>query len=252
MIGTGMAVLGLLGAGATAWGANKAASTQADAARQAAGIQAKGQADALDFQKGVYGNQLESYGATKGNMTPFINNGIDASNTLSKGMGGDLSAFYNSPDYQFALKGGSQALDNSAAAKGGMISGNQMRAQTEYGSGLATQNLQSYFQRLSGMAGQGIQAGGYLGQVGATLGNGVVGANASANILGSNNQAQSVMGAGTAEAAGTKGMVTAINGTGGPNGGGLLNSLSLYNQMSKSSFQPSGSNYNGNQIGGLY
>lgn len=250
MIGTGAAILGagLLGAGASMWGANKAANTQADAAREAAAIQAKGQANALDFQKGVYGNQLESYTGTKSNLQPFVTNGINASNTLAGGLGGDLSTFYNSPDYKFALKGGSEALDNSAASKGGVLSGNQVRAQTEYGSGLATQNLQSYFARLSGMAGQGIQAGGALGQIGAGVGNGVVGANASTNILGSNNVAQSTMAAGTADASGTLGMVKGLNSG--------LSSLSLYNQMSKSSYGGGGgsplSNYNGNQIGGIY
>lgn len=245
MIGTGLAILGagILGAGASMYGANKAADTQAGAAREAAGIQAKGQADALAFQKDVYGNQLESYGATRGNMTPFINNGINASNTLAGGLGGDLSAFYNSPDYKFALRGGSEALDNSAAAKGGVLGGNQIRAQTEYGSGLATQNLQSYFQRLSGMAGQGIQAGGYLGQIGAGLGNGVVGANASTNITGSNNVAQSVMGAGTAEASGTLGMVKGFNSG--------LSSLSLYNQMGRSSYG-GGTGLGLSNTGGLY
>lgn len=262
MIGTGLAVLGagLLGAGASVYGANKAASTQADAANQAAAIQAKGQADALGFQKDVYGNQLANFndaktnfGETKSNLQPFVNNGINASNTLASGLGGNLSTFYNSPDYQFALKGGSEALDNSAAAKGGALSGNQIRAQTEYGSGLATQNLQSYFQRLSGMAGQGIQAGGMLGQfgsslgqTGSTLGNGVVGPNASTNIAGSNNVAQSTMAAGTADAAGTLGMVKGINSG--------LSSLSLYNQLGKSSYgsPTSLASYNGNQIGGIY
>lgn len=257
MIGTGLAILGagLLGAGATAYSANRAADVQGDAARSAAAIQAKGQADALDFQKGVYGNQLESYAGTKGNLTPFVNNGIGASNVLAGALGGDpaasenaLKTFYNSPDYQFSLKGGSDALDNSAAAKGGLVGGNQMRAQTEYGSGLATQNLQSYFARLSGMAGQGIQAGGYLGQIGASLGNGIVGPNASTNITGSNNVAQSTMAAGTADASGILGMAKGFNSG--------LNSLSLYNQLGRSSYQPSGTNYlasyNGNQVGGLY
>ena len=230
MIGTGLAILGagVLGAGASVYGASKAASAQKDAANQAASLQAKGQADALAFQKDVYDTQKTNFADTKGYLSPFVNNGINASNTLAGGLGGDLSAFYNSPDYQFALKGGSQALDNSAAAKGGVLSGNQIRAQTEYGQGLATQNLQSYFARLSGMAGQGIQAGGYLGQIGSGLGNGIVGANASTNITGSNNQAQSVMAAGTAEASGYLGAVKGLNSG--------LSSLSLYNQLGKSSY----------------
>lgn len=251
MIGTGLAILGagILGAGASMYGANKAAGVQADAANSAAAVQREGQNNALAFQKDVYGNQLESYGNTKGNLTPFVNNGIGASNVLAGALGGDpaasasaLKTFYNSPDYQFALKGGSDALDNSAAAKGGMIGGNQMRAQTEYGSGLATQNLQSYFARLSGMAGQGIQAGGALGQIGAGLGNGVVGANASTNIVGSNNIAQSNMAAGTAEASGILGMTKGFNSG--------LSSLALYNQMGRSSYGSTGGTGSGSFLMG--
>jgi hypothetical protein len=200
---------------------------------------------------------------TTNNLQPFINTGLGANSVLASAYGlngtdpalgkSTMEQFQQSPDYQFALRGGSEALDNSAASRGGVLSGNQIRAQTEYGSGLATQNLQSYFSRLSGMSQQGQSAAGTLGQIGANmesniaqigagLGNGVVGANASTNIVGSNNQAQSTMAAGTAEASGTLGIAKGINSG--------LSSLSLYNQLGQSSYRPS--NYNGNQIGGLY
>lgn len=245
MIGTGLAILGagILGAGATMYGANKAADTQANAANQAAAVQQQG----LEFQKGVFNTQKQNYDTASGNLTPFINNGVGASNTLASAYGlngapplseGALQGFYNSPDYKFALKGGSEALDNSAAAKGGAISGNQIRAQTEYGQGLATQNLQNYFSKLSGMAGQGIQAGSNLGQLGTNLGTGVSGQVGTS----SNNIGNSLMAAGTAEASGIKGMV------GGFNQG--LSSLSLYNQMGKSSYGGTGFSLSG--TGGLY
>lgn len=251
MIGTGLAILaaGALGAGASMYSANRAADVQGDAARAGAAVQERGMDNALAFQKDVYGGQLENYGKATGNLTPFINNGIGASNILAGALGGDpaasesaLKTFYNSPDYQFALKGGSDALDNSAAAKGGMIGGNQMRAQTEYGAGLATSNLQSYFARLSGMAGQGIQAAGTLGQFGSTLGNGVVGANTAANITGSNNIAQSNMAAGTADASGVLGMAKGFNSG--------LSSLALYNQMGRSSYGSMGGTGSGSYLMG--
>lgn len=229
MIGTGLAILGagILGAGASIFGASKASKAQSDAANSATAVQREAmglQRDNLNFQRGAFGE-------AKGNLDPFINNGINASNTLANGMGGDLSAFYNSPDYKFALKGGSDALDNSAAAKGGMISGNQIRAQTEYGQGLATQNLQSYFSRLAGMSQQGMQAGGYLGQMGTNIGNTAAGQiGASANNIGN-----SMMAGGTAEASGILGMTKGLDSG--------LNSLSLYNQMGKSSYTPANDNY---------
>jgi hypothetical protein len=276
MIGTGLAILGAgaLGAGASIWGANEAADTQADAAREAAALQAKGQADALAFQKDVFGNQLQNFAdaktnfeGTKGNLQPFVNTGIGANNLLASAYGlngtdpalgkNALDAFRLSPDYQFALKGGTEALDNSAASKGGLINGNQIRAQTEYGQGLATQNLQGYFARLAGMSTQGQNAAGtlgtlgnQLGSMGTTIGNGVVGPNASTNIVGANNVAQSTMGAGTADASGTLGTVKGIQSG--------ANALALYNQMGRSSygtpggFGSLGGSYNPNQIGGLY
>ncbi|WP_441235665.1 hypothetical protein [Bradyrhizobium sp. 930_D9_N1_4] len=196
----------------------------------------------MDYQK-------QNYDKASANLTPFINTGTGANNLLASfyGINGSdpalgqnaLQRFQQSPDYQFALKGGTEALDNSAAAKGGVLGGNQIRAQTEYGAGLATQNLSNYLTRLSGLSGQGIQAGGYLGQIGTGVGT-QVGASAS-------NVANSTMAAGTAEASGILGTVKGIDSG--------LNSLSLYNQMGKSSYGGGSNylaNYNGNQIGGLY
>lgn len=249
MIGTGLAILGagLLGAGASIFGASKASKAQSDAANSAADVQREAmgiQRENLNFQRGAFGE-------AKGNLDPFIKSGVGANNILASAYGlngsdpalgqSTLERFRQSPDYQFALKGGSDALDNSAAAKGGMISGNQIRAQTEYGQGLATQNLQSYFSRLAGMSQQGMQAGGYLGQMGTNIGNTAAGQlGASANNIGN-----SMMAGGTAEASGILGMTKGLDSG--------LNSLSLYNQMGKSSYGSNYlANYNGNQIGGLY
>ena len=235
MIGTGAAILGasLLGGAASMYGASKASDAQSAAAKQAA----QAQQQALEFQKA-------NYEKSSANLSPFINNGQGASNLLASAYGlngasplgeSTLQGFYNSPDYKFALKGGSEALDNSAAAKGGALGGNQIRAQTEYGQGMATQNLQNYFAKLSGMAGQGITAGGYLGSIGTGAGNSV---GATSNNLGNAYMAQ-----GTAEASGIKGMV------GGFNQG--LSSLSLYNQLGKSSYG-GGTGFSLSGTGGLY
>jgi hypothetical protein len=81
-----------------------------------------------------------------------------------------LERFQQSPDYQFALKGGIGGAGQFGGGQGRRSRRQPDRAQTEYGSGLATQNLQGYLTRLSGMSGQGIQAGGYLGQIGTGVG----------------------------------------------------------------------------------
>lgn len=223
MIGTGLAVLGtgLLGAGSSIYAANKASSAQKDAADKAAAAQQQ----ALEFQKA-------NYEKSSANLSPFIQSGQGANNLLSSfyGINGDpalgenaLAAFARSPDYQFALREGIGALDNSAASKGSLLSGNQLRAVTEYGSGLATQNLGNYLARLSGMSGQGIQAGGILGNIGTGAGNSV--GTTSANL------GNAYMASGTADASGYLGTAKGINSG--------LNSLSLFNQMSQSAYKPS-------------
>lgn len=226
MISTGAAVLGagLLGAGASMWGANRAADAQAEAAAQAAAV------------------QREVLKQNQENAQPFINNGTGASNLLASfyGLRGDpalsqnaLDRFYQSPDFKFNLKAGGEALDNSAAARGGVLGGNQIRAQTEFGQGLANNYLQQYLTRLQGMSGQGIQAAGNV---------------AGSSTVGANNIGNSLMAGGTAEASGILGTVRGFNSG--------LGALTQYNQLSQSSYRPSGPNYlasyNGNQIGGLY
>lgn len=210
MIGTGLAILGagLLGAGASMYGASKASDAQSQAAAQAAAL------------------QRDQMRQTQANADPFIKGGQGANNLLQSfyGIGGDpalgqsaLARFQQSPDYQFALKGGTEALDNSAAAKGGMIGGNQARALTEYGSGLATQNLQGYLGRLFGMSGQGITAAGTV---------------AGANTVGANNAGNSIMAGGTADASGILGGVKGFQSG--------LSTLQQYNATNNSSYAPSG------------
>lgn len=95
--------------------------------------------------------------------------------------------FFASPDYQFALRQGQQSVENSAAARGGLYSGNALRAITDYGQGMASQQLNTYANRLAGIAG--------VGQVAATN----TGANATAY---GNNVSNLLVGQGNARASG--------------------------------------------------
>lgn len=78
----------------------------------------------------------------------------------------DYSAFFNSPDYQFALQQGQKQLDASAAARGRLYSGGYGQDLTNYGQGMATQQLNNYENRLMSISGQGQQAGEFGGQLG--------------------------------------------------------------------------------------
>lgn len=99
----------------------------------------------------------------------------------------DYSAFYNSPDYKFALQQGSQVTERSAAAKGGLNSGNTLAALTQFGQGLATQNLNNYTNRLASLVGVGQTANS---------------SNASAGLATGANVGNALMAAGSARASG--------------------------------------------------
>lgn len=51
------------------------------------------------------------------------------------------------PGYQFRLNEGLKALDRNAAARGGLISGNALKAAQRYGQGMASQEYQNAFNR---------------------------------------------------------------------------------------------------------
>lgn len=67
----------------------------------------------------------------------------------------DYSAFFNSPDYAFARQEGTRGIERSAAARGGIASGNTLASLARFNSGLATQNYGNYVNRLSALAGIG-------------------------------------------------------------------------------------------------
>lgn len=91
------------------------------------------------------------------------------------------------PGYQFQLKQGEDALQNSAAARGGLLSGGTLAGMNQYAQGLASENYQNVFnnsltqyqnayqsflnnqnntyQRLMGVSGQGLQAANSAGNL---------------------------------------------------------------------------------------
>lgn len=191
----------------------------ASAAKKAASIQASAANNATD-------TSLAMYKDAKGNLQPFTDVGKSATYTLADLYGlpsptnpqggqpfpeASLAAFKNSPDYKFALKEGVGALDASAASKGQLLSGNQLKAIQDYGSGLATQNFGNYVTRLSDLAHLGEAAGSQSGSFAINTGQNV----------GSNQIA-----AGEANAAGTVGAYNAL-------GGGLNNAFNNYLTLSR-------------------
>jgi hypothetical protein len=118
----------LIGANA----ASSAASTQANAANRAADI------------------SNEQYQQTRQDQMPWMQAGQRALSKLETaadytpfGMG----QFTQDPGYAFRMKEGMNALNANAAARGGLISGNALRAAQAYGQDLGSQEYQNAFNR---------------------------------------------------------------------------------------------------------
>lgn len=97
---------------------------------------------------------------------PYVQGGGQAESQLSNlyGLNGQAAAtgaqqdWQNTPGYQFQLAQGTGALQNSAAAAGGLLNGNTGQALQQYGQGLANTTYQQYVNNLQGQVGQGQSA----------------------------------------------------------------------------------------------
>jgi hypothetical protein len=142
----------LIGAGASLAGgllasnaASSAAKTQSQSADKATALQREQWQKNLELQKpfyeaGVTGqNALMDYLGLSGN-TSAANYGQG----MKPFTPGDLT---NEPGYQFRLSQGLKSLDQTAAARGGLLSGNALRGAEQYGQGLASDEYQNAYNR---------------------------------------------------------------------------------------------------------
>jgi hypothetical protein len=148
--------------------ANKAADTQAAAADRSAELQYK------MYQENVQRQQ------------PFYEAGVGALNKLTaaadyKPFG--MDQFKADPGYAFRLGEGQKALERSAAARGGLISGGALKAATRYGQDMGSQEYTNAFNRyqaerqamlgpLQSLAGVGQTTANTLGNAGTSYGTG--------------------------------------------------------------------------------
>jgi hypothetical protein len=139
-------VLTALGSASGIVGSTAAANAQADAAQKAAEIQ-KQATDA------VLAQQQKQYDQQRADLQPWMQAGQTALGQLGnltsdanwKSFG--MDQFQQDPGYQFRLDQGMKALQNSAAARGGLLSGNTMKGITDYSQGAASQEYQNAFNR---------------------------------------------------------------------------------------------------------
>ena len=113
--------------------------------------------------------QRRQYDQTRQDQMPWLNAGTWALDQQKAVLQGDYSGFQNSPDYAYARDQMVQGLDRSAAARGRLYSGGYGVDMASHLNGLANQNINNYYGRLSGLSGTGQNTASGLGQLGANM-----------------------------------------------------------------------------------
>lgn len=174
------------------------------------------------------GQQQQMYSQSRADQTPYMSAGQTSLADLMK-LQSDPNSIQASPAYQFQLAQGQQALQRSAAAKGGLMSGGFAKSLAGYSQGLASNEYQNQWNRLYQVAGMGQNSAQNLGGLGANF------ANSMSQLYGAKGNAQAAgtmaIGNGIAGAvkdAGTIATTAATGGLGslaGLGGGGALAGL---------------------------
>jgi hypothetical protein len=258
----------IAGSAISANSAGKAADAQTAAANHAADLQYKASQEALDFQKQQYETSQEQ-------IKPWLDAGQGGLSALQYGLGiggeengsgigqGSLTKPYsgtftaptgltmqNDPGYQARLKLGTDAIQRSAAARGGVVTGGTAKALDTYAQDYAsneygnvynraltdyTTKYNAYntdqanqYNRLAALSGVGQTTANQLSTMGQNASN-----NVTNNLLGTaSNVGQQINNAGAATASGYVGAGNAWSG--GLNGAtGNLQNLLLLQQMGK-------------------
>ena len=164
----GAAAVGAAGSAYASKQSGKAAKTQAESADRASQI------------------QQENFEQTRQDLAPYKQAG-DSSLSQLMGQMGENGYFnqsytgqdiYSDPGYQFRLQQGQDAIQSSAAAKGGLLSGATLKALQNYGQESASQEYSNAYNRfnadqtnrynrLSNLVGIGQNAAAQVGNAGA-------------------------------------------------------------------------------------
>lgn len=195
-VGAGIAAVGVA---SNISSANKATKAQTSAANQA------------------NDTQWAMYNQSRDDNKPFYDAGVTALNklaTMPNFTGADLQ---NEPGYQFALNEGMKGVTNSAAARGGLLSGAALKAASQYNNDYASTKYNDAFNRdatnknrLASIAG--------IGQTASNV-------NTSSGLSTAANVGQNQLAAGNARASGYVANGNALT-------NGLSQGLNWYNQNS--------------------
>lgn len=134
------------------------------------------------------------YDSNKAIATPYTTNGTNASNAMSAllGLNGNdsqmqaLQNFSNSDGYQWSLNNGLNAVNASAFAKGGGLSGATLKSLNNYAQNAAQTEEGNYYNQLGGVANQGLNALQSLSGAGSDLTKSVTSSNNTASTAAQN------------------------------------------------------------------
>lgn len=98
----------------------------------------------------AFNNQVAAY-------QPYYDQGTAGLNRASQMQTPGFQYSPSDPSYAFRVGQGAQALDRSAAARGGVFSGGQAKALTRYGQDMASTEFANDFARNNQLAGIGMQ-----------------------------------------------------------------------------------------------
>ena len=218
--------------------ASKASKTQASAAERASELQSEASTQAAELQRETAAAQIaeqrRQFDRTEELQRPFYTAGVGALNQLAPLASNytpfGMEQFEADPGYSFRMGEGMKALERSAAARGGLLSGSMMKGIQRFGQGLASDEYTNAFNRyqteraarlnpLQSLAGVGQTPGQQIGQAGQTMAAAIGQANQTmgtnlGNIYTStaSNLANNAMSAANARASGYVGQTNALTG----------------------------------------
>lgn len=125
-----------------------------------------------DDNEGGYNAVQNAANTAAGYYQPFLQSGTAANKSIADlyGLNGPdaqkaaFAGFQTSPGFQFAKEQGIKGLDASAAKRGMLLSGNQLQAVQDFGSGLASREFNRYIDDLMRTSAAGQAAAQGVGQ----------------------------------------------------------------------------------------
>ena len=209
-----------------------------NAAKRASDTQARATTESAAVAKDVSQEQIalarEQYATNIGLQEPFRQAGMKGQNRLMEVLGlsdntnapgygsaarnFSMADFQADPGYAFRLSEGTKALERSAAARGGVLSGGTGKALQRFGQDLSSQEYTTAFNRyqtnranllqpLQSLAGQGQSTANTIGNYGQTMTSDI---NASLGNYGAN-ATNALLGGANARASGYIGQANALN-----------------------------------------